>query len=162
MFVALLLVSIHGKADGQCGRLDGQATETDTASSVTRIITRFQTANGPRYTYELVFKRNVLPASGEIGSYRVDATLNGKTSVDRGVLYNTTENGSSIDGGGSVASDSCGNEGINTNTISPSLFFYAANEDHLNDWQGTFQVAGSKEVRFGFPQESFEELPWSN
>jgi hypothetical protein len=95
------------------------------------------------------------------GEYPVEANLDGKHTQVKGMLANTnTDTSDGSDGGGSVASETCGNAGINSNTVAPDLFFYAADGDHVNEWIGQFNSHKSPAVGFHFPQEAFKEMKW--
>lgn len=163
--VAALLLStpVMAQQPQNCGQLSGSVTETDSNSQVERIITRFQTVNGPVYTYELFFQPNVFPAGAKGGTYPVNAILNGQKAQVTGMLANTNEGDNlppALGGGGSVTSGSCGNEGLDTNTIDGPLFTHARDGGHLNAWQGSFQANGAAPVNFSFPQETLSTLPW--
>jgi hypothetical protein len=154
MFLSILLITSPAMAANNCGQLDAHATESDVTSTISRTITRYKTANGGlHYVYEMDFGNDVAPSNG-VGTYKVNALLNGRTSDDAGEMSCTSA-------GGTVVSEDCGDNGIGAVTTTPGLFLYAADGDHLNVWQGSFQVPGSPAVTFKFPQETFKDLLWT-
>jgi hypothetical protein len=166
MFTMKLLVScfaflIYGAscfAGSVCGTFAGQAVESDEASATTRVITRYRQGEHFHYVYELIFSGNVSPSTRG-GSYPVSSVLNGRSSNDVGSSFCTT-------GGGSMVSEDCQDDHITTNphTVTPGLFFYAADQDHLNAWDGSLQGTDPHThergpvISFHFPQTNFQDL----
>ena len=134
------------------------STEQSHDGAIARVVRNY----GGHYVYALAIYGAYGDIPGSDGArYRLQVTLNGKTSVVEGEESCTTVYAAAY-------SNLCDYEtaGGGAGSTTPTLFFYAVNGDHLNAWDikihgfkkdGSVDPAGTT---YRFPQKQFTELTW--
>jgi hypothetical protein len=155
-----LLAAQQALADSPCGQATGTYTDTDTTGFVSRTISRFEKGSTIIYSYSITvgtfLTPGVTPFDGEESTLKI--LMDGKSAITHSHMSCTSaETEEVLDG---ICLDPAYSA---PGVVSPKLFTYAANGDHLNVWEGEITIQDMKgqfvePTPFRFGEKKFSEM----